>query len=92
MGRRTRPAFLQARRSLPASLFAKDTIAVYNLLGDPALKIAGNDPANDPVTPAEISLSNLAQTYDGAPRAVSAATVPAGLAVRIAYDGQWQPR
>jgi len=85
------PAFLQARRSLPASLFAKDTIAVYNLLGDPALKIAGNDPANDPVTPAEISLSNLAQTYDGAPRAVSAATVPAGLAVRIAYDGQWQP-
>jgi len=85
------PAFLKARRSLPASLFTEDTIAVYNLLGDPALKIAGNDPANDPLTPAEIILSNLDQTYDGGPRTVSAATVPAGLAVRIAYDGQWQP-
>ena len=84
------PAFLKARRSLPASLFTKDTIAVYNLLGDPALKIAGNEPADDPLTPAQISLSNLMQTFDGTPRAVSAATVPAGLAVRISYGGHLQ--
>ncbi|HRT06507.1 MAG TPA: C25 family cysteine peptidase, partial [Kiritimatiellia bacterium] len=84
------PAFLKARRSLPESLFTKDTIAVYNLLGDPALKIAGNDPADEPVAPAQVILAGLAQTYDGTPRAAMAATVPAGLAVRISYDGQLQ--
>jgi hypothetical protein len=35
-------AFLRARRSLPESQFPEDTVAVYNLLGDPALRIAGN--------------------------------------------------
>lgn len=35
-------AFLKARRSLPSSGYAFDTLAVYNLLGDPALRIAGN--------------------------------------------------
>ncbi len=80
-------AFLRARRSLPASLFSKDTIAVYNLLGDPALRIAGNDPAAAAKLPAQIFLQDLAQTCDGTPRAVSAATEPAGLAVRITYDG-----
>ena len=71
-------------------MFTKDTIAVYNLLGDPALKIAGNDPADEPVAPAQVILAGLAQTYDGTPRAATAATVPAGLAVRISYDGQLQ--
>ena len=37
--------------------------------------------------PATITLGNLTQTYDGAPKAVSAATTPAGLAVSITYDG-----
>ena len=36
------PAFLRARRSLPASGVSADTLAAYNLLGDPALRIAGN--------------------------------------------------
>jgi len=35
-------AILQARRSLPGDLFTRDTFAIYNLLGDPALRIAGN--------------------------------------------------
>jgi uncharacterized repeat protein (TIGR01451 family) len=35
-------AILQAHRSLPRDLFTKETFAVYNLLGDPALRIAGN--------------------------------------------------
>ena len=35
-------AILQARRSLAADPFAGDTRAVYNLLGDPALRIANN--------------------------------------------------
>ena len=84
-------AFLRARRSLPASLFTKDTVAVYNLLGDPALRIAGNEPALAPVAAAQVVLSNLSQTYDGTARAVDAATDPAGLAVRITYDGSPAP-
>lgn len=35
-------AILQARRSLQTDLLSTDTYAVYNLLGDPALRIAGN--------------------------------------------------
>ena len=35
-------AILQARRGLPENAFTADTLAVYNLLGDPALRIAGN--------------------------------------------------
>jgi len=42
------PAILQARRSLSGDLFAADTLAVYNLLGDPALRIAGNRVAGTP--------------------------------------------
>jgi len=36
------PAILQARRSLQGDLFTLDTLSIYNLLGDPALRIAGN--------------------------------------------------
>lgn len=81
------PAFLRARRSLPESLFTKDTVAVYNLLGDPALKIAGNEAVLAPVAAAQIVLSNLSQTYDGTARTAVASTEPAGLAVRITYEG-----
>ncbi len=35
-------AILQARRQLEGDLFSSDTLAIYNLLGDPALRIAGN--------------------------------------------------
>ncbi|MGD9782789.1 MAG: MBG domain-containing protein, partial [Kiritimatiellia bacterium] len=81
------PAFLRARRALPASLFTEDTLAVYNLLGDPALRIAGNDETLAPVVASEVVLSNLSQTYDGTARAAVATTDPAGLTVRITYDG-----
>ncbi|HRT04705.1 MAG TPA: MBG domain-containing protein [Kiritimatiellia bacterium] len=37
--------------------------------------------------PATVALAGLAQTYDGTPRAATAQTEPAGLAVEIAYDG-----
>ena len=36
-------AVLRARRSLAADLFKQDTFGVYNLLGDPALRIVNND-------------------------------------------------
>ena len=35
-------AILRARRSRQANLYTRDTLAIYNLLGDPALRIAGN--------------------------------------------------
>ncbi len=35
-------AILRARRSIDANRFNQDTLAIYNLLGDPALRIAGN--------------------------------------------------
>ena len=35
-------AILRAVRGLEDDLFSRDTLAVYNLLGDPALRIAGN--------------------------------------------------
>lgn len=37
---------------------------------------------------ASVTLGNLQQYYDGIPRAVTASTVPTGLAVDITYDGQ----
>ena len=37
--------------------------------------------------PADVTLHDLAQTYDGTGRAASATTDPAGLAVDITYDG-----
>ena len=42
--------------------------------------------------PAAVVLSDLAQTYDGSARTVSATTEPAGLVVEITYDGlAWAP-
>jgi large repetitive protein len=38
-------------------------------------------------SPAEVTLGNLAQTYDGTPKSISATTVPAGLSVAVTYDG-----
>jgi len=84
-------AFLKARRALPESLLSQETLAVYNLLGDPALRVAGNDPALAPLSAAQIALKELAQTYDGAPRRVAVATEPAGLAVQVAYEGNPEP-
>ena len=81
------PAFLRARRALPASHFTENTLAVYNLLGDPALRIAGNDEIPAPTDAAQVVLSNLSQAYDGTPRAAAVATDPPGLTVRITYDG-----
>ncbi len=37
--------------------------------------------------PASVTLHNLSQTYNGAPRVVTATTAPAGLPVAIAYNG-----
>ena len=36
---------------------------------------------------AAVTLSNLAQDYDGSPKSATASTVPAGLTVAITYDG-----
>lgn len=42
-------------------------------------------------TPTTIALSNLNQPYDGTPKAVTAATDPAGLTVSITYNGSTTP-
>ena len=81
------PAILGARRSLPGDLFTRNTFATYNLLGDPALRIAGNEPPAAAPAPALVFLQDLAQTYDGTPKCATATTEPAGLAVDFSYDG-----
>ncbi|MBW8780689.1 MAG: alginate lyase family protein [Verrucomicrobia bacterium] len=40
-----------------------------------------------PKVPASLALDGLSQTYDGAPKAVTVTTVPAGLSVTLTYDG-----
>ena len=80
-------AILLARRSLPGDIFTRDTFATYNLLGDPALQIAGGmvNPTN---LPAQIFLNGLDQTFAGTPRYATATTMPAGLTVKMTYAGQ----
>jgi hypothetical protein len=80
-------AILKARRAWPGDLFTRNTFATYNLMGDPALRIAGNATGDGIKSPAQVTLQNLAQSYNGEPRKASAATQPAGLAVRFTYDG-----
>ena len=41
------------------------------------------------MSPATVALSNLAWTYDGAPKAATVATVPADLAVAVSYAGNY---
>ena len=84
-------ALLEARRSLPGDIFTKNTFATYNLLGDPALRILGNDPATVPDTAAQVFLGRLSQSCDFTPRAATATTLPAGLAIKFTYDGQATP-
>lgn len=84
-------AILKSRRAWPGDLFTRNTFATYNLLGDPALRIAGNATGDGVQTAAQVTLQNLAQSYSGTPRPVSAATQPAGLAVRFTYDGVPEP-
>ena len=84
-------ALLETRRSLPGDLFTKNTFATYNLLGDPALRILGADPAGAPDNAAQVFLADLSQTCDFAPRVVAATTLPAGLAVRVTYAGRPTP-
>ena len=50
------------------------------------IEIVGNDEYNG-VTTATITLTNLEQTYTGAPRPVTATTTPAGLPVLLTYNG-----
>ena len=41
------------------------------------------------MTSAGVSLSNLAQTYDGAPKSATVTTAPAGLATVVSYNGSY---
>jgi len=49
------------------------------------------NPEELPKDPASVSLSNLAQTYDGGPHAVTVTTAPPGLPVDVLYDGSTTP-
>ncbi len=84
-------ALLDARRSLPGDIFTRNTFATYNLLGDPALRMLGNDPAHAPDAAAQVSLGGLSQPCDFTPRVATATTAPAGLAVKFTYDGSPTP-
>ena len=84
-------ALLEARRSLPGDIFTKNTLATYNLLGDPALRILGIDPAGAPDNAAQVFLYGLSQPCDFTPRAATATTLPAGLTVKFTYAGQPTP-
>jgi hypothetical protein len=66
-------------------------LSFYNLLGDPALRIAGNEVDDMPLDLARVLLQDLDQANDGSPRCASARTDPAGLAVEFTYDGQSTP-
>ncbi|WP_367870389.1 MBG domain-containing protein [Luteolibacter sp. Populi] len=57
---------------------------------DPYMAVIGiADPSH--IQTASVTLSNLATTYDGLPKAATATTVPAGLAVALTYNGAAQP-
>jgi endo-1,4-beta-xylanase len=49
------------------------------------------NPETLPKDPASVALSNLAQTYDGGPHAVTVTTTPPGLPVDVLYDGSAAP-
>lgn len=49
------------------------------------------NPGDLPRTPATVTLSNLAQVYDGGPHAVSVTTNPGGLSVVVTYNGDVTP-
>jgi endo-1,4-beta-xylanase len=49
------------------------------------------NPETLPKDPASVSLSDLAQTYDGGPHAVTVTTTPPGLPVDVRYDGSTAP-
>ena len=61
--------------------------AVTAMISDPNYNGSANGTLVITPAPATVSLENLAQTYDGSPRAATAATSPAGLAVALAYEG-----
>lgn len=50
------------------------------------VELVGNDEFNG-ISTATITLANLSQTYTGAPRTVTATTIPAGLPVLLTYNG-----
>lgn len=51
----------------------------------------GNDVVLSVILPATVTLSNLAQTYDGAPKPVTVSTAPGGLTVNVSYNGSATP-
>ena len=62
-------------------------ILTFKNLALPDNPITRNVLLNIAAIPATITLSNLSQTYDGLPKAVTAVTNPTGLPVIITYDG-----
>jgi len=82
---------LQTRRALPGDMFTRNSYLTANLLGDPALRLLDDDPALATNSPAQVQLGDLAQTYDAAPHAATATTLPTGLVVRCTYAGETTP-
>lgn len=66
------------------------TTYFYRLLATNAVAVSefsSEASATTPKQPATVTLSNLAQTYDGSAKTVSVVTAPPGLTVSVTYDG-----
>ncbi len=63
---------------------AEGGLDLSTLLGDGELLFKAGSPAT-------VTLGNLAQTYDGTARVATATTEPAGLPVRVTYNGSTTP-
>ncbi len=89
----TNPAGLAVAITYDGSATVPTNVGIYAVaatISDPNYQGAAGSIlviANANPQPATITLGNLSQTYDGAPKAATATTNPAGLAVTFTYDG-----
>lgn len=58
-----------------------------NRVGPAGIQIVRRVSAPPPLTPATVRFGNLTQTVDGTPKSPTVTTDPAGLAVRLTFDG-----
>ncbi len=86
------PGTIESNNSL--TFTAAGTVAVVavqagNAIWSAALNVTST--FNVAKAPAQVTLHNLNQTYNGAPRIVNAVSVPTGLTVALTYNGQAAP-
>ncbi|MCB1206819.1 MAG: hypothetical protein KDN18_21365, partial [Verrucomicrobiae bacterium] len=70
---------------------AAGTYAVVATVSDPRYEGSSSDDLVVEKAVAEVTLSDLSQTYDGGPRTATVTTVPEGLGVEVTYNGSTTP-